>query len=175
MNAMDHLMTNAQIVESVIRHVSDQFQRTYLKGIPLLHNDNGAFLSFTCCLMAIESLGAFMKPKDGNGDRFKTFVDAYFPEPLRSQREELWKFRNAMVHAFSPGPYVLTHYNRNSHLSTQQGRTVLNAEDFYEVVAQASARYFDALTSDAQLRSAFIERVGEIGVVMVLPLGQPSA
>ena len=116
-----------------------------------------------------------MEPKHRNVERFKTFIDAYFPEPLRSQQEELWKFRNAMVHAFSPGPYVLTHYNRNSHLTTQQGRTVLNAEDFYEVVAQASARYFDALTSDAQLRSAFIKRVDEIGLVMVLPPGEPCA
>jgi hypothetical protein len=75
-----------------------------------------------------------------------------------------------MVHAFSPVPYVLTHYNRNSHLTTQHGRTVLNVEDFYEIVTQASARYFDALTSDAQLRSAFIKRVDEIGLVMVLRL-----
>ena len=80
-----------------------------------------------------------------------------------------------MVHAFSPIRYVLTHYNRDSHLTTQHGRTVLNVEDFYEIVTQASARYFDALTSDAQLRSAFIKRVDEIGLVMVLPPGEPCA
>ena len=62
-----------------------------------------------------------------------------------------------------------------SHLTTQHGRTVLNVEDFYEIVTQASARYFDALTSDAQLRSAFIKRVDEIGLVMVLPPGEPCA
>jgi hypothetical protein len=120
--------------------------------------------------MAIESLGAFMKPRGKNRDRFKTCVQSYLPEPLRSQADELWEFRNAMVHAFSPGPYVLTHFNRNLHLTRHRdGRTVLNAEDFYEAMVKASERYFGALASDAQLQFAFIQRLGDRGEVVVVP------
>jgi hypothetical protein len=34
-----------------------------------------------------------------------------------------------MVHVVSPGPYGFTHHNSNLHLTTQHGRTVLNAEE----------------------------------------------
>ena len=63
----------------IIHRVSTQFRTTYHEGIPLLHDDKRAFLSFTCCLMAIESLGAFMKPKGKNRDRFNTCAQMYLP------------------------------------------------------------------------------------------------
>jgi hypothetical protein len=173
---MSHLMANSKIAD-VIHRVSTQFRDTYHKGIALLHNDTGAFLSFSCCLMALEALGAFIKPNGSNSERLKTFVQSYLPEPLRSQADKLWEFRNAMVHAFSPGPYVLTHFHRNLHLTTHSdGRTVLNAEDFYDALVKASERYFEALASDGQLQLAFLQRVGNRGEVVVLPIGDlPSA
>jgi hypothetical protein len=171
---MNNSMTNAQITE-VIHGVCTQFRDTYHKGILLLHNDPGAFLSFTCGLMAIESLGAFIKPNHGNADRFRTFVQTYLPEPLRSQADKLWEFRNTMVHEFSPGPYALPHFNRNSHLTADaQARTVLNAENFYEALVEASERYFDALASDAQLQFAFLQRVGKRGLLVVHPPTGPQ-
>jgi len=163
-------MQNSITNDQLIGYVADQFRRTYFKGIPRLHNDDGAFLSFTCCLMATESLGGFLKPKGGNGERFRNFVESYFPDPLCNQSETLWKFRNAMVHAVSPGPYALTHNHRNLHLTTNDGRTVLNAEDFYDAFVHATERYFNALSKDAALQALFLERTNDpkTGIMVVI-------
>jgi hypothetical protein len=155
-----------------IKLVAANFGRIYLGGIPSLLNDDGAFLSFICALTAIESLGGFLSPKLGNGPRFKTFVQRYFPNPYPAQAEDLWKLRNATVHGFSPGPYKLTHHNSPLHLTKDGGLTVLNAEDFYAILVSASKRYFDDLGKDTALQAAFVERANDpdTGVLVVGPV-----
>jgi hypothetical protein len=163
--------------DDIIRTVHANFSRIYLGGIPSLLNDSGgAFLSFICTLTATEALGGFLKPKDGNGPRFKALVHDYFPVPLNGQGETLWKFRNAAVHGFSPGPYKLTHHNSHVHLTVDGGQTVLNAEDFYAALVTAAKKYFDALRADPALRAAFEERAQDpsTGVLVVGPMtGKP--
>lgn len=157
--------------KDLITHVDANFSRIYLGGIPSLLNDDGAFLSFICTLTAIEALGGFLSPRAGNGPRFKTFVERYFPVPYPAQSDSLWKLRNAAIHGFSPGPYSLTHHNSHVHLTQTSGRTVLNAEDFYATLVLASKRYFDDLRKDPALQAAFIERTKdpETGVLVVGP------
>jgi hypothetical protein len=146
--------------DDLISMVHANFSRIYLGGIPSLLNDSGgAFLSFICTLTATEALGGFLKPKDRNALRFKSFVQDYFPAPLNGQGEKLWKLRNAAVHGFSPGPYKLTHHNSHLHLSIDGGQTVLNAEDFYAALVTAAKKYFDALQGNGLLRAAFEKRV----------------
>lgn len=163
--------------DDLIRMVHANFSRIYLGGIPSLLNDGGgAFLSFICTLTGTEALGGFLKPRDKNGPRFKTFVENYFPMPLDAQSDMLWRFRNAAVHGFSPGPYKVTHHNSHLHLTTDEGLTVLNAEDFYAAFVVAAKKYFDALQCDASLRAAFEERAkdSDTGMLMVGPLaGKP--
>lgn len=163
--------------DDLITMVHANFSRIYLGGIPSLLNDSGgAFLSFICTLTATEALGGFVKPKDGNGPRFKSFVHDYFPAPLNSQAEDLWKLRNAAVHGFSPGPYKLTHHNSHLHLTIDGSQTVLNAEDFYAALVTAAKKYFDALQGNAALRVAFEERAQDssTGVLAVGPMtGKP--
>jgi len=163
--------------DDLIKTVHANFSRIYLGGIPSLLNDSGgAFLSFICTLTATEALGGFLKPKDKNGPQFKSFVKNYFPAPLDDQSDTLWSFRNAAVHGFSPGPYKVTHHNSHVHLTTDNGVTVLNAEDFYAALVVAAKKYFDALRSDAALRAAFEERGKDpdTGVLVVGPLtGKP--
>ncbi len=160
----------------LIKHVAGNFGRIYLGGIPCLLNDDGAFLSFICSLTAIEALGGFLKPNEGNGARFRGFLKDYFADPYPSHADPLWKLRNAAVHGFSPGPYKLTHHNSQVHLTTDGGLTVLNAEDFYAALVTASKRYFDALLKDAALQAAFEERSKDpdTGVLVVAPAsGKP--
>lgn len=162
--------------DELIQHVAGQFSRIYLGGIPLLLNDDGAFLSFICTLTATEALGGFLNPKDKNGPRFKKFVQRYFPEPYPAQADALWKLRNAAVHGFSPGPYSLTHHNSHVHLTTSAGLTVLNAEDFYAVLVAAAKKYFDELKLDGGLQAAFLERTKDpdTGIlVVVAAVGSP--
>lgn len=59
----------------LVDHVHANFARIYLGGIPSLLNDDGAFLSFICCLTATESLGGFLEPTANNGVRFRAFVE----------------------------------------------------------------------------------------------------
>jgi hypothetical protein len=123
-----------------INHVQSNFARIYLGGIPCVLNDDGAFLSFVCCLTATEALGGFLNPKLGNGPRFKEFVRQYFPNPYPLQVDDLWRLRNAAVHGFSPRPYKLTHHNGHLHFTIDAGQTVLNADDFYEALVLAARR-----------------------------------
>jgi len=125
--------------DDLIKTVHANFSRIYLGGIPSLLNDNGgAFLSFICTLTGTEALGGFLKPKDKNGRRFKSFVKTYFPAPLDAQSDTLWRLRNAAVHGFSPGPYKVTHHNSQLHLTMDGGLTVLNAENFYAALVMAA-------------------------------------
>ena len=134
-------------------------------------NDDGAFLSFICVLTATEALAGFLSPKlAGNGARFKTFIQRYFPDPYPAQAEDLWKFRNAIVHAFSPRPYSLTHHNSHIHLKQHGGLTILNAEDFYAALVSASKRYFDDLATDSALQQNLIKATQKTGVIVVGPL-----
>ena len=162
---------------NLIKHVTANFGRIYLGGIPSLLNDDGAFLSFICSLTAIEALGGFLSPSLGNGPRFKTFIQRYFPDPYPAQADVLWKLRNTAVHGFSPGPYKLTHHNSHLHLTQDGGLTILNAEDFYATLVSASKRYFDDIAKDPVLQNAFVQRANdpEAGVLVVGPLtGQKS-
>jgi hypothetical protein len=163
--------------DELIKMVHANFSRIYLGGIPSLLNDSGgAFLSFICTLTGTEALGGFLKPNEKNGPRFKSLVKDYFPAPLDAQSETLWQFRNAAVHGFSPGPYKVTHHNSHLHLTTDDGLTVLNAEDFYAALVAAAKKYFDAVQSDPVLRAAFEERAKDpdTGVLLVGPLkGRP--
>jgi hypothetical protein len=164
-------------IADIITTVHANFSRIYLGGIPsLLDDSGGAFLSFICTLTATEALGGFLKPKEGNGPRFKAFVHTYFPAPLNGQGDMLWKLRNAAVHGFSPGPYKLTHHDSHVHLTVDGGQTVLNAEDFYAALVAAAKKYFDALRGDAALQAAFAERAQDpsTGVLVVGPMsGKP--
>lgn len=160
----------------LIRYVSMTFSAVFLGGIPKLLNDEGAFLSFICSLTAVEALGGFLKPKGNNGDRFRSFIREFFPDPYPRKADDLWKFRNAAVHGFTPGPFKLTHHNSYVHLTTDGGQTILNAEDFYAALVTASKRYFDAVARDAALQASFVERANDpdTGVMVVAPTtGKP--
>jgi len=158
--------------EELINHVHANFGRIYLGGIPSLLNDDGAFLSFICSLTATEALGGFVSPTLGNGPRFKEFVRRYFGNSYQAQADQLWKLRNAAVHGFSAGPYKLTHHNSHLHLTTDGGRTVLNAEDFFAILVIAAERYFSEVRRDNALQAAFLARANdpETGVLVVGPL-----
>jgi len=152
----------------LIARVRGEFSRIYLRGIPSLLTDEGAFLSFICTFTAIEALSGFARPKEKkNGTRFKEFVRDYFPEPYPSHADNLWKLRNALVHAFSPGPYALTHHHSEVHFTMQDGRYALNAEDFFGTLLVATQQYFSAVTGDTTLQAAFVERADDTGVMIV--------
>jgi hypothetical protein len=137
------------------------FDQMYVGGIPRLLKEDGAFLSFLAVLTGTEALAGVFAPHLSSGDRFRGFVTRFFPGPLQLRSEDLWKFRNLMVHAFNPGPFGLVCHQSRLHLTPQGDVTVLNAEDFYAALIQGSRAYFDELQIDANLQKSFSRRVAE--------------
>ena len=157
------MATQAQTVGELIDEVRSEFDRVYLGGIPGLLTDDGAFLSFVAVLTGTEALAGFFAPSLSNGERFRRFVSKFYPVSLRDQADDLWRLRNAIVHAFHPGPFALCHHMSRLHLTAAHGQTILNAEDFYAALVEASRAYFTALVSDQELLKAFVTRLNDPG------------
>lgn len=139
------------------------FDNNYVGGIPKLFNETGIFLSFITTLSAIEALAGLMAPSKPTGERFITFIETYFPAGYHLHAGGLWKFRNTMIHSFSPGFYYLTCHTSRMHLKeVAEGSLLLNAEDFYGALLFSSSNYFEALLLDANLQANFIKRVADI-------------
>ena len=147
-------------IDEVVR----QFRDIYLGGIPLIIRDKSAFLSFVCVLTGIEALSGYRFSNQSLVNRrFKDFITAYFPPEYHSLVEPLWKFRNKMVHAFCPAEFGLTHHNSSVHFSqSPDGRTILNAEDFFKAFASASEKFFTELESGPSLHQSMLDRINDL-------------
>ena len=148
-------------IEKDIDDFRFQFDSMYVGGIPRLLDDVGAFLAFLTILTATDALAGVWNPTLGSGERFKGFVQAYFPADLKPRAEDLWCFRNLMVHASNPGPFALVCNQSRLHLTPHGEVTVLNAQDFYAALIYASQNYFKDLVQDQGLRSNFKRRIAE--------------
>jgi hypothetical protein len=146
------------------------YSRIYLGGIPATINDDSAFLSFVCTLAATEALAGYRYGSGmPNGERFTSLVSAYFPEEYTPLADQLWAFRNSMVHAFTTGPFALTHHHSEAHFRTVNSLIILNAEDFYAALLSAAQRYFREVRSTPELQRILVQRLqdpkgGGIGV-----------
>jgi hypothetical protein len=137
------------------------FDSMYVGGIPRLLDETGAFLAFLAIVTAVDALAGAWEPSLGAGERFKGFVATYFPSNLKSRAEDLWRFRNLMVHAFNPGPFALVCNQSRLHLQPHGEVTVLNAQDFYAALVLAAQDYFRDLVKDDALRANFKRRVAD--------------
>lgn len=135
------------------------FDQYYLGVIPRLLNEEGMFLAFVSMLTAIESLAGAYAPDLGTGERFRTFVSAYFPSIYAPFTDQLWQFRNRMIHSFNPGSFLILCHQSRMHLCDASGVHMLNAEDFYSDMLSASRSYFAALYSDLELQARFAKRI----------------
>lgn len=147
-----------------IDSISSWFNRIYLGGIPQLIRDETAFLSFVCMLAGIEALAGYHNPNasgpGANGERFRSFVGAYFPEAYHLHASNLWEFRNGMIHGFSPRRFALTHHSSGLHLrQAPDGAFILNAENFYAAFLHAAQMYFAEMSSSPQLQANFSRRI----------------
>lgn len=150
--------------ESTQKDIDDfrfHFDGMYIGGIPRLLDESGAFLAFLSVLTAVDALAGAWNPSAGSGERFRAFVATFFPQGLRERADDLWRFRNLMVHAFNPGPFALVCNQSRLHLTPHGEVTVLNAQDFYAALVMASQEYFRCLASDVALQSNFSQRVTE--------------
>jgi hypothetical protein len=137
------------------------FDQYYLGVIPRLLNEECLFLSFVSILTAIETIAGTYAPHMKSGKRFKAFVSQFFPDIYKPFVDELWEFRNHMIHSFNPVPFLLVCHQSRMHLCPASGVHMLNAEDFYADLLAASRLYFQALYSDLDLQARFAKRVSD--------------
>jgi len=136
------------------------FDTMYVGGIPRLLNEDGAYLAFLAIVSATEALAGLFAPTKGAGERFRIFVETYFPEDHRPFADRFWELRNAIVHSFNPGPFFhLTFHTSRQHLKSPIGHVTLNAEDLFAALLFASRAYFDSLLNDPKLQENFQNRV----------------
>lgn len=135
------------------------FDQCYLGVIPRLLNEEGLYLAFLSMLAAVESLAGTYMPDHGAGERFRAFVSTFFPKSYEPHVDQLWKFRNRMIHSFNPSPFMILSRNSRMHLCDASGTRMLNAEDFYADLVAASRDYFSALYSDLELQARFGRRI----------------
>ena len=126
------------------------FNKIILGGVPiLLRQHETAFLSFMCCVAAIDALAGYRYTTDNVGDRFKDFIKEYFPAAYASHAEKLYLLRCRVLHNFSPAYFTLTHARPADHLRKSQiDDTVLSDEVFFEDLATAPQKFFDEVQSD---------------------------
>lgn len=151
----------SQTIQQEIDNFRFHFDSMYIGGIPRLLDESGAFLAFLSVLTAVDSLAGVWNPSAGSGERFKGFVATFFPAGLKGRADELWRFRNLMVHAFNPGPFALVCNQSRLHLVSGENGTWLNAEDFYAALVLASQEYFGCLSRDESLQANFARRVAQ--------------
>ena len=136
------------------------FDTMYVGGIPHLLNEDGAYLAFLAIVSATDALAGLFAPTKGAGERFRIFVEMYFPEDHRPFADRLWELRNAIVHSFNPDPFFgLTFHTSRQHLKSPIGQVTLNAEDLFAALLFASRAYFDSLPNDLELAENFQKRV----------------
>lgn len=152
-------MADKQELSDVAAEFRRHFDQYYLGVIPRLLNEEGLFLAFLSMLSAVESLAGTYMPDHGTGERFRAFVSTFFPKTYESYVDELWQFRNRMIHSFNPSPFMILCRNSRMHLCDADGVRMLNAEDFYADLVTASRSYFSALYSEPELQRSFAKRV----------------
>lgn len=76
--------------------------------------------------------------------------------------EDIYTFRCAMIHAFCPRPFNITIKNPSAHhRKDEYGNTILNAENFYSELVDASALYFEGLRQSTHLQRLFRKKIRE--------------
>ncbi len=155
------------IIAAEFRRHFDQY---YLGVIPRLLNEESVMLAFICLLTGIECLAGIFQPQKSTGDRFKEFITTFFSSPYHSIAEEMWQFRNLMIHAFNPSPFTIGCHQSRMHMIEIEGVRYLNAEDLYAEMVLASRGYFTALYADLQLQANFSKRVTEKGGGRIVPI-----
>lgn len=142
------------------------FRQIYLTGIPeLLNKNETSFLSFLCCVAAIDALAGYRYTNDEVRVRFESFIRNYFSASYTPHAANLYLFRCRMLHNFSPAYFSLIHKAPTQHLNpSQMGDTILSDDVFFNDMRDASDRYFADLNANPQLQNDMLARLQNIQV-----------
>ncbi len=140
-----------------IDNFSKRYRDTFLRGIPRLFNDDGAYLSFGCIFSGAEALAGYRYPNEPrNGLRFKQFIGDYFDPQYHPLADKLWELRNSVIHGFSPKHFALCHGQTHMHMvKSPPYVAVLNAENTFEALHDAAEKYLADLAASTAIQQFF--------------------
>jgi hypothetical protein len=137
------------------------FTDIILGGVPILLRQNDtAFLSFVCCVAAIDALAGYRYATDKVGERFEDFIREYFPPTYSPHAPSLYKLRCRLLHNFSPAYFTLAHASSSVHLQPSRiGDTVLSDDVFFSDMKRAALKFFDEVQKDVTRQDAMNARL----------------
>jgi len=159
-------------------HAMKVFDDIYLQAIPKVIQDGTAFISFHPMFAALEGLAGYRFPtvSKGDGEKFKGFIQEYFPAEYHGLRDELWNLRCGMQHASCPRGFDLTHRNKEWNLRRNgTGPLVVNADSLFEALHTAALKFFAEVRALPERRADFVRRLEDPkgGEVAYIPLQGP--
>lgn len=132
-----------------------------LEGVPILLRDNAtSFLSFMCCVSAIDALAAYRYLSGSVERRFCDFISAYFPSEYGSHSKNLYGFRNRVLHNFTPANFSLVHSQPRIHLTPSQiGDVYLDDGAFFSALRTAAVKFFREVAVDQVRHDDMLSRL----------------
>jgi hypothetical protein len=128
----------------------------------------GAFILASCF---IEYIAGFRYGKETQGKDYKDFVRDYFNGSY--DPDKLYKdLRCKLVHNYSEGgTYTFTDNHPEWHKAkTNDGRTLLNLEDFISDIENALKTYFDELKTDNNKFKLAVDRYNKLNILGILQM-----
>jgi len=137
------------------------FKEIIIDGVPILLQQNEtAFLSFMCCVAAIDALAGYRYETNKVGERFETFIKEYFPASYTSHAANLYKLRCRLLHNFSPAHFTLAHAKSAMHFQQSGiGDPILSDDVFFSDLREAALKFFDEVQKDTKRQDAMNARL----------------
>ncbi len=132
--------------------------------------------AFILCSCLIDAMAGFIKGADTGQRDYKDFVrdylSSYVPENLYQD------LRCKLVHSYSEGgSYLFVDAKSHLHLQKNNGKTIINLENFIDDIENALNEFSRKLQdpSETALRQKAIQRLDNNGIIQVFTLSLPGA
>jgi hypothetical protein len=144
-------------IQSAIRGFND----IILGGVPLLLRQNEtAFLSFMCCVAAIDALSGY-RYREGENGRFSRFVREYFPPEYAPHAELLYLFRCRILHNFTPAHFRVCHASPYDHLRDNGDGLSLDDGTLFADLKKAAEKFFAEVATDEERQEVMNARLAD--------------
>ena len=124
----------------------------------------GAFILASCF---IDCMAGFVCGGETGGRDYKNFVGNYLPsiyDPSKLYKD----LRCKLVHNYSEGgSYWFTDNKPHLHGQTENGRTIINLENFINDLENALHKLLEEIQSDSSMQKKAIDRYNSIGLLCV--------
>lgn len=159
-----------------INTVIDSLKRCALGDIKKASTGGSKMGAFILCSCLIDAMAGFIKGADTERSDYKNFVrdylSSYVPENLYND------LRCKLVHSYSEGgSYLFVDAKSHLHLQINNGKTIINLENFIIDIENALSGFSRKLqdSNETTLRQNAIQRLDNNGIIQVFTLSLSGA